>query len=192
MWSSSCSGHYVKALLPMSTLDEILKLSLPTRLSRWISAGTIALAVTSFGVPEIIVKMGTPIPTRADLLLRIAAATTVLFVGTFVVLVLVLRYLREVKLNPKSAFLQQINLDRGEPLLSILAVIARNYSQEMETTPKAIAAELAIDENVVLAHMRKYHNEQYITYRSGGAEPTIDTPFFLNAKAWKCITVAKA
>jgi len=48
-----------------------------------------------------------------------------------------------------------------------------------------------MDEGVVLAHLWKYHNEQYITFRSGGAQPSLDTTFFLSPKAWECITVAK-
>lgn len=87
---------------------------------------------------------------------------------------------------------ESIIVDRGEPLLSILALIAKNHSQEIPATPKLIAAELGLDENIVLAYMWKYHNEQYMTFRTGGAKPTVETPFFLSEKAWKCITVAKA
>lgn len=176
----------------MSALDEILKALLPTKPSRWAAAGTIALAAGSFGAPEIFATLGAPVPGQADLLLRWAATATVLWVGTLVVLVLVLRYLRKISLNPNSAFLQRVTLDRGEPLLSILATIARNHSQEMETTPRVMAAALAIDENVVLAHMRKYHNEQYMTFRTGGLQPGVETPFFLSPKAWERVTIARA
>ena len=176
----------------MSALDEILKATLPTRASRWVAAGTLALAATSIGLPDVLARLGVPVSTQTGLLVRAVSASTFLFVGTFIVLVLVLRHLREVKLNPKSASLQRVILDRGEPLLSILALIARNHSQEIPATPKLIAAELGLDENIVLAHMRKYHNEQYMTFQTGGSEPKVDTPFFLSAKAWKCITIAIA
>lgn len=97
-----------------------------------------------------------------------------------------------ITLNPESTSLEKIILDPGEPLVSILAVIAKNHSQEIPATPKLIATELGLDENVVLAHMRKYHNEQYMTFRTEGAVPKVDTPFFLSAKAWKSIAIVKA
>lgn len=85
-----------------------------------------------------------------------------------------------------------IKLNPSDPLFSILVLIAKNHSQEIPATPKLIATELGLDENAVLAHMRKYHNEQYMTFQTGGAEPKVDTPFFLSPKAWKCIAIVKA
>jgi len=150
------------------------------------------MLLVSFGAPETLAKFGVRVSMQTDLLVRIACVFATLFIGTFVVLVLVLRHLRAVKPNSKkSTSPETIILDRGEPLLSILALIAKNRSQEIPATPKRIAAELRLDQNIVLAHMRKYHNEQYMSFQTGGAEPTIDTPFFLSAKAWKCIAVAQ-
>ena len=114
--------------------------------------------------------------------------------GTLLVLVLVLHHHRRVRerdISNEADPVNAIEIDRADPLLAILAVIARNYSQELPTTPRTIAAEIKMNEDIVLAFMWKYHNEQYMTFRSGGAAPTVNTSFFLSPKAWDCIKVAK-
>ena len=76
-------------------------------------------------------------------------------------------------------------------LYEILASVAKYRSQNLEATPKRIAADLALDPDIVLAHMWKYHNEQFITFNSGGAKPDINTSFFLSPKAWEFIAIVK-
>lgn len=86
----------------------------------------------------------------------------------------------------------EITLDPGDPLLSILSLVAKYHSQEEKATPLRIAKELGLDPEIVLAHMWKYHNEQYMTFRNDGKRPSLDTPFFLSPKAWNVIRVVKA
>jgi len=76
-------------------------------------------------------------------------------------------------------------------LYEILASIAKYRSQNLDATPKRIATDLALDPDIVLAHMWKYHNEQFITFNSGGAEPDINTSFFLSPKAWEFIAIGR-
>lgn len=66
---------------------------------------------------------------------------------------------------------------------NILALIAKYHSQNDTATPKRIAADLSLDPEVTLAHMWKYHNEQFITFANGGKKPDVNTPFFLSPSA---------
>lgn len=50
-------------------------------------------------------------------------------------------------------------------------------------SPKKIAALIEQDVGIIFAHMMKLHNDQYMTFQTGGASPTIETDFFLCGKA---------
>lgn len=177
----------------MSAFDDELKEWLPTRGAILTATATVALVIAAFGLPEALSKLGISFPSVGGAFAVIAVPALVLAFGSLVVLVLVLRHYRQRQAaagsTPTST--RHIELDRADPLASFLAVIAKNYSQELPTTPRHIAKETGMDEGVVLAHLWKYHNEQYVTFRTGGKQPSLDTTFFLSPKAWECITVAK-
>jgi hypothetical protein len=177
----------------MSAFDDELKELLPTRGARLTATATVALVIAAFGLPEALSKFGVSFPSVGGAFAAIAAPALVLAFGSLVVLALVLRHYRNGQFGTGSTptSTRPIELDPVDPLASLLAVIAKNYSQELPTTPHHIAKEIGMDEGVVLAHLWKYHNEQYVTFRTGGAQPSIDTTFFLSPKAWECITVAR-
>jgi len=75
------------------------------------------------------------------------------------------------------------------PLHEILTAIAKYHSQEIPATPKLIATDIGLDPEITLAYMWKYHNDQYISFRSGGSKPGINTPFFLTPKALEQIEI---
>lgn len=81
-----------------------------------------------------------------------------------------------------------------EILHRILALIAKYHSQNDTATPKRIAADMSLDPELTLAHMWKYHNEQFITFNcvNGGGRPDVNTPFFLSPAAWQHIKVVRA
>jgi len=79
-----------------------------------------------------------------------------------------------------------------DALHNILALIAKYHSQEMPATPKRIAEDLQIDQGIMLAQMRKYTAEQFITFCNGGKQPDLDTAFFLSPKAWECVAIVQA
>jgi hypothetical protein len=54
-------------------------------------------------------------------------------------------------------------------------------------SPKSIATQMNQDVNIVFAHLNKFHNEQYVTFQTGGLPPTVDTDFFLSPKAFEVI-----
>ena len=177
----------------MNLWESILEEWLPTKWARGVAATSVTLAGSAFFLPEILQKIGIPFSEAAALLIRVSVPMALLCVGLFAVLALVVQYSRSSKplpgVNQNS---EAIVLDRADPLLSILSLVAKYHSQEEKATPRRIAAELGIDPEITLAHMWKYHNDQYITFRNDGKKPELDTSFFLSPKAWNVIKVVKA
>jgi len=87
---------------------------------------------------------------------------------------------------------QEIPFNIADPLPGILALIVKYHSQEISATPRRIASDLAMDADVILALMWKYHNDQFFTFQNDGKRPELDTPFFLSHKAWEVIKIVKA
>lgn len=174
----------------MSTLAEILKSALPTKWSQWIAGLSTPLLPVSFFLLEFLQKLNISVTTQAELPLRVAATATTGFLATFLVLVLVLHHYRPT-VAPRVS--KEIVLDPGNPLLSILALVAKCHSQNIAATPTFISAELGLDPELTLAHVWKYHNEQFITFNSanGGGRPDVNTPFFLSPAAWQRIEVVR-
>jgi hypothetical protein len=56
-------------------------------------------------------------------------------------------------------------------------------------SPKNIAAQMKQDAGIVLAHLWKLHNEQFVTFITGGKMPTQETDFFLSPKAFEIIEI---
>lgn len=94
--------------------------------------------------------------------------------------------------NQEDIKAKEENKNEFDIFHNILALIAKYHSQEIPATPKLIATDLALDPEITLAHMWKYHNDQFISFRSGGAKPDINTAFFLSPKAWQCIKIVRA
>ncbi len=176
----------------MSAVDEVLVEWLPSRAARWVAAGTLALAAASFGLPEFFEKLEVPLARDAKLLIRVSAPLALALIGTLLVLALVLWYLHSAPRVASRNGDSEISFDRADPLASILALIAKYHSQEIPATPRRIAADLAMDPDVTLAFMWKYHNEQLFTFRNDGKRPELDTAFFLSPKAWDVIKIVKA
>lgn len=95
------------------------------------------------------------------------------------------------KSNANESSISSVS-DHSQPYLyEILVCIATYRSQNLEATPERIATDLALDTDILYAYMWKYHNDQFITFNSGGAKPDNDTSFFLSPKAWQFIAIAK-
>ncbi|RZB30519.1 MAG: hypothetical protein SRB1_02799 [Desulfobacteraceae bacterium Eth-SRB1] len=56
-------------------------------------------------------------------------------------------------------------------------------------SPQNIATQIKQDTEIVFAHLKKLHNDQYVTFQTGGNPPTSDTDFFLSPKAFEIITL---
>jgi hypothetical protein len=81
---------------------------------------------------------------------------------------------------------------RADIFHSVLALVAEFHSQGIEATPRLIAERVGLEPGVALAYMQKFHEDQFITFANGGANPGTDTPFFLSPNAWKHIKIVPA
>lgn len=77
--------------------DYILESWLPTKLTILIAGSSISLALLSIGLPEFLQGMGYRLPPEKTLLLRIVGPLSLLCLGTFWVLLLVLRHYKSEK-----------------------------------------------------------------------------------------------
>ena len=96
-----------------------------------------------------------------------------------------------VSLIRQKSIAQEIDHNGVDSLLNILVEIVKCLSLNVPATPRQIASNLALEANIILDLMWKYHNDQFFTFRNDGKKPEIDTPFFLSAKAWKIIKIVK-
>lgn len=76
----------------MSALDELIKESLPTTLSRAMAVVTLSSALTSVFLPEFLQKIGLNIAGTETLSFRISVVSTILFFGTLFTLAIVVRH----------------------------------------------------------------------------------------------------
>ena len=76
----------------MSALDEFVKESLPTTLSRAVAGVTLSSALASVFLPEFLQKIGMNMAGTETLSFRISVVSTVLWVGTLFTLAIVVRH----------------------------------------------------------------------------------------------------
>lgn len=165
---------------------SILREWLPTKLSRLIAATTSSLAIAGIFLPETLKSIGIQMPEEKILLFRVSVPLALLCAGMFVVLILVVRHSRSLIVTPSK-------IEKFDDLfIKVLILVATYHSQEIPATPKRIAEDIGLDPEITLAHMWKYHNDQFITFCSAGAKPNINTSFILSPKAWQCIKIIKA
>ncbi len=84
--------------------------------------------------------------------------------------------------NEKQSFEYQIDY-------SILLQILKLQGLHEIASPQNIATQIKQDTEIVFAHLKKLHNDQYVTFQTGGKPPTSDTDFFLSLKAFEIITL---
>ncbi|MBK5275629.1 MAG: hypothetical protein JJE30_11325 [Desulfuromonadales bacterium] len=90
-------------------LDYTLEFLLPTKLTALIAGSTISLAGLSIWFPEFLQKISIQLTPEKTLLLRIAMPLSLLFLGTFIVLLFVLKYYKsEAHLAPLKEQLSAI------------------------------------------------------------------------------------
>ena len=72
----------------------------------------------------------------------------------------------------------------------LFSAILRLRGLNQVASPKNIANKINKDVGIVFAHLKKLHDEQFVTYETGGKSPTQDTDFFLSSKAVKRISLS--
>jgi len=176
----------------VSVFDEILLECLPVRRARWVATATLLAAGAAFGLPELLEKLDLSLTPPTRLLIRISIPLTLALLGALLVTAMLVRHIHFLSLNKSDRNPRPILHDAANSLPGIVALIAKYQSQEIPATPRKIAGDLGEDQDLILAYMWKYHNEQYITFRNDGRRPELDTAFFLSPKAWEVIRIVEA
>jgi hypothetical protein len=119
--------------------DYILESWLPTKLTILIAGSTISLTLLAIGLPEYLQKISIQLSAEKTLLLRIVVPLTLLYLGTFIVLLLVLRHCKSLKSLPPQIQLSPLQEDilkylYGKDYVSqILLNLALNAERETVT-----------------------------------------------------------
>lgn len=66
---------------------------------------------------------------------------------------------------------------------SILMHILKLRGLNQVASAKNIAVQMNQDAGLILTHLNKLHNDQFVTFQTGGRPPTLDTDFFLTHMA---------
>jgi hypothetical protein len=88
----------------------------------------------------------------------------------------------KIKTNKKESLEDQL---KRTILLHILKLRGLNQI----ASPQNIATQMNQDAGIILAHLNKLHNDQFVTFQTGGLPPTPDTEFFLSPKAFEIINI---
>jgi large-conductance mechanosensitive channel len=138
-----------------------------------------------------------PIDTKQELTtiylvqLGLTAIIILFALLAFIVFLLVWRK-KEIKPEIEKAPTEKIETNNKNSLeeqfkRTIFLHILKLRGLNQVASPKSIAAQMNHDVNIVFAHLNKFHNEQYVTFQTGGLPPTVDTDFFLSPKAFEII-----
>ena len=152
------------------TQDHILEFWLPTRLTILIAGSTILLTLLAIGLPEYLQKIGIQLSEEKTLLLRMVVPLSLLCLGTFLVLLLVLRYYKSEKTNESKI------LKLSADSIEILRMIAVFESSPLDSSHCSMPfKELATAKNLGYTPQQiRYHVEQLEAAKCVSINPWMD------------------
>lgn len=121
----------------------------------------------------------------------ISTAIIILFALSAFVAFLLLRTKKEIKKeNEKQMGITAIKQNPEEQFTyEILYHILQIKGFNQLATPRTLVSAIDSKPEVILERLNKLHNEQYVTFQTGGKPPTLDTDFFLSPKAFEIIKI---
>jgi fumarate reductase subunit C len=142
-----------------------------------------------------------PISSKQELstiyLVQIISSAIIIIVAllSFVAVLLIFRVKEEIKpqadeIPDKTEEINKKEISKDQFKRSIFLQILKLRGLNQIASPQNIALEINQDPDIVLAHLWKLHNEQYVTFQTGGLKPTVDTDFFLSPKAFEIINLS--
>ena len=151
-------------------LDYILESWLPTKLTILISGSTILLTLLAIGLPEYLQKIDIQLSKEITLLLRIVVPLSLLYLGTFWVLLLVLRYYKSEKTDESKT--RKLSADS----IKILKMIAVFESSSLDTPHCSMPFnELSTAKNLGYTPQQiRFHVEQLEAAKCVSVNPWMD------------------
>lgn len=166
-------------------------------------AGTIILPATGLllGFVWSYLEKVLPINTKQEvstlylMQLVLSALIIILALSAFIVFLLIWRKkeIRTATDKQPDEKIETNKKDTPEDQLNrtILLQVLKLRGLNQVASPKNIATQMNQDTGIVLAHLNKLHNDQYVTFQTGGSLPTADTDFFLSPKALQIINLSE-
>jgi len=141
-----------------------------------------------------------PINTKQQLptmyLVQLLSSAIIIIVAllAFVAFLLIFRGKKEIKSIGNTQHDEKIDIKAKQGLedqfnRSILLQVLKLRGLNQKASPRNIASQMKQDAEIILAHLNKLHNDQYVTFQTGGLPPTLDTDFFLSPKAFEIVNI---
>lgn len=115
----------------MSELNEFVKESLPTNLSRWVASSTATITLACVFLPEFLQKIGLSAQWTEALSFRIASATTILSVGALFLLSIIIRYYRNERITAERWDKESSNYERLEVSFGVRVYSDKSQQQRI-------------------------------------------------------------
>ena len=160
---------------------EFIKEYLPTTTSKIMTALMFAVVPSSMFLYDFLEKIGIEMAFLAKPEVRMLASVALLSLFLIVILVDLVIFIQkklqnisDEKIESNSEVITPNMLD-----LAILVQVIRCRALNQVASPVSIAKTIGSEPDIVLAYLNKLHNDQQVTYITGGKTPTVDTDFFI-------------
>jgi predicted transcriptional regulator len=135
---------------PWKIYDSILEEWLPTKWTRWIAGLTSSIAIGGIFLPNFLQKIDIHPTPEQTLLIRMSVPPTICFVGTFIVLLLVVSHCKSIKLTQLQTHQQTKPVEDLDPVTE--KILKLLFQEGPECSVSRIATFLSMRINTVLYH----------------------------------------
>lgn len=163
---------------------EIIKEYLPTNTAKILTLLVFTVVPSSLFLYDFLKKIGIDILCLAKPEIRILISLSLLSFLFLFFIVHLLRFNKTSKSNSCQPGLESTT-NVAAPYnieIAILTQIIKLRALNQTANPVVIAKNISSEAQIVLANLNKLHNEQQVTYTTGGKPPTIETDFFISPK----------
>ncbi len=170
---------------------EFIKEYLPTTTSKIMAALMFTVVPSSVLLYDFLKKIGIEMAYLAKLEVRILTSVALLSFFLIIILVDLIIFIQKKLQNKKDEELES-NSEAITPKmleLAILAQIIKYRALNQSASPGSIAKIIDSEPDIVLAYLNKLHNDQQVTFITGGKTPTVDTDFFICPKGLERISL---
>ena len=147
----------------MSALDDYARKVLPTTGAWVVASATATIGVVSVSLPEYLQRVWPDLRVPPLLLFQWSIAATIFLLGSFVVLVLVLRHINELKSNAVSvATPVPEEIDISIPLEKLKEKILVVVSQNDRLHDAEVATAAGVSKQLATLHLHELRNSKFV------------------------------
>lgn len=170
---------------------DFIKEYFPTALSKVVTTLIVTVVPSSLFLYDFLKNIGVEIAYLAKPEVRIAVALALLSLFLIIIVVNLLKFQQKTSQKEQLETIESNNetITPNMLELSILAQVIKFRALNQSSSPVSIAKTIGSEPGIVLAHLNKLHNEQQVTYITGGNPPTVETDFFICPKGLEKISL---